>query len=82
MFVALPHSSLTRTTCFQVEAYHNIKEIKVLGAIVYLGTDAGARQKSMLFGRSNTIKNVLAQSNIDIRRVLDVLTIGLKCGVA
>jgi hypothetical protein len=32
----------------------------------------------MLFGGSNTLKNLLTDSNIDIRRVIDVLTTGLK----
>jgi hypothetical protein len=50
----------------------------VFGAIIYLGTDPAARQKSMLFGGSNTLKNLLTDSNIDIRRVIDVLTTGLK----
>ena len=63
---------------FQAEAYHNIEEVEVFGAIIYLKTDQAARQKLMLFGRSNTLKNLLADANIDIRRIIDVLTTGLK----
>ena len=69
-------------TCFQAHAYHNIEEIEVLGAILYLGNDPAARQKSMLFGGSNSIKILLTESNIDIRRIIDVLTTGLKYGAA
>jgi hypothetical protein len=70
------------TDLFQAEAYHNIEEIEVVGAIIYLGNDPAARQKSMLFGGSNSIKNLLANANIDIRRIIDVLTTGLKYSVA
>jgi hypothetical protein len=60
--------------CHQAAAYHNINEIEVVGALVYTGTDAAARQTSTLFGGSALIQDMLVDTRTDVRRILDRLT--------
>lgn len=63
----------------QAAAYHNINEIEVVGAIIYTGTDAAARQTSTLFGGSALIQDMLVDSRTDVRKILDRLTTDIKC---
>jgi hypothetical protein len=62
----------------QAAAFHNLEEIEVVGAIVYMGTDAAARQTSALFGGSELIKDMLAANPKDVRTILDNITTAIK----
>lgn len=52
--------------------------MEVVGAILYMGPDAGAKQMSALFGSSKAVGKLLENNNLDVRRALDNLTTALK----
>ncbi|KZS99378.1 uncharacterized protein LAESUDRAFT_765611, partial [Laetiporus sulphureus 93-53] len=52
-------------------SYHNLEDMEVFGAIVYKGTDAAAKQLSVIFGGSDTIKTLIELNQVDVRQMLD-----------
>ena len=62
----------------QAAAYHNLNEIEVVGAIVYTGTDAAARQASAIFGGSTLVQDMIHNSRTDVRKILDRMTTDIK----
>jgi hypothetical protein len=62
----------------QAGAYHNLEDIEVVGAIVYTGIDAGAKQLSTVFGGSDTIQQLIENNKINVRKLLDKLATGIK----
>jgi hypothetical protein len=55
-----------------------LNEIEVVGAIVYTGTDAAARQTSTIFGGSALVQDMLSDTRTDIRKILDCITVDIK----
>lgn len=65
-------------TAPQAASYSNCEEMEVIGAILYMGADAGAKQMSALFGSSEAVRKLVVDNNVDVRRLLDNLTTALK----
>jgi predicted metallopeptidase len=62
----------------QAAAFHNLEQIEVVGAIVYMGTDSAAQQTSFLFGGSDLVRDALAANPTDVQEVLDNITTQIK----
>jgi hypothetical protein len=56
-----------------------MEEIEVIGAIVYTGPDAAARQTSTFFGGSQLFHKLLDDNAVDVRKVIDRITTYFKC---
>jgi hypothetical protein len=56
-----------------------LEEIEVIGAIVYTGMDAAARQTSAFFGGSDAVFQLIDAHNLDVREIMDKITTTLKC---
>ena len=63
---------------FQAAAFHNLEQIEVVGAIVYTGTDAAARQTSTIFGGSSLVQDILSDTRSDVRKIIDRITTDIK----
>ncbi len=50
----------------------------MIGAILYTGTDPGARQASTLFGGNSLVKEMISANKTDVRKLLDQLTTAVK----
>jgi hypothetical protein len=62
----------------QAAAYHNLNEIEVVGAIIYTGTDAAARQTSTIFGGLALVQDMLSDTRTDVCKILDRITVDIK----
>lgn len=62
----------------QAASYWNLNDILVIGAVLYTGTDPGARQASTLFGGNELVKEVISNHKTDVRKLLDQLTTAVK----
>ena len=52
--------------------------MEVIGAILYTGQDAAAKQMSALFGSSDMVRQLIVNNDVDVRRIIDKLTTALK----
>jgi hypothetical protein len=50
----------------------------VVGAIIYTGLDAAARQTSTIFGGSALVHQLLNDNPVDVRKLLDRITTYIK----
>lgn len=62
----------------QASAYHNLDEIEVVGAIVYTGLDAAARQTSSVFAGSTLARDMVSDTRTHVRQILDRITTDIK----
>ncbi|KAI6000198.1 hypothetical protein F5J12DRAFT_784502 [Pisolithus orientalis] len=53
------------------EAWSNLKNIKIVGAVMYVGQDPAGRQTSGIFGGSKMIRNFINENGIDVWSLMD-----------
>ncbi|KAI6013849.1 hypothetical protein EDC04DRAFT_2904430 [Pisolithus marmoratus] len=61
------------------EAWSNLEDIEIVGAVMYVGQDPAGRQTSGIFGGSEAIRNFINDNSIDVRALLDKYTAIFKC---
>ncbi|KAI6037648.1 hypothetical protein EDC04DRAFT_2604564 [Pisolithus marmoratus] len=61
------------------EAWSNLEDIEIVGAVMYIGQDPAGRQTSGIFGGSEAIRNFINDNSIDVRALLDKYTAIFKC---
>ncbi|KAI6010320.1 hypothetical protein EDC04DRAFT_2905980 [Pisolithus marmoratus] len=61
------------------EAWSNLEDIEIVGAVMYVGQDPAGRQTSGIFGGSEAIRNFINENSIDVRALLDKYTAIFKC---
>ncbi|KAI6143420.1 hypothetical protein BKA82DRAFT_4359995 [Pisolithus tinctorius] len=61
------------------EAWSNLEDIEIVGAVMYVGQDPAGRQTSGIFGGSETIRNFINENGIDVRSLMDKYTAIFKC---
>ncbi|KAL6305916.1 hypothetical protein BKA93DRAFT_824705 [Sparassis latifolia] len=59
-------------------SYRNLADMEVVGAILYMGTDAGGWQTSAIFGGSSAVKRLIEDNQVDVRKMVDDLTTAIK----
>ncbi|KIO01261.1 hypothetical protein M404DRAFT_28803 [Pisolithus tinctorius Marx 270] len=62
-----------------VEAWSNLEDIEIVGAVMYVGQDPAGRQTSGIFGGSEMIRNFINENGIDVRSLMDKYTAIFKC---
>ncbi|KAF9236941.1 hypothetical protein BU15DRAFT_63556 [Melanogaster broomeanus] len=60
------------------EAYGNMNDLDIIGAVIYNGPDHSARAGSSLFGGNDRVKTLIDNFQVDIRGLLDILETALK----
>ncbi|KAI6141231.1 hypothetical protein BKA82DRAFT_4362335 [Pisolithus tinctorius] len=61
------------------EAWSNLEDIEIVGAVMYVGQDPAGRQTSGIFGGSEMIRNFINENGIDVRSLMDKYTAIFKC---
>ncbi|KAI6003566.1 hypothetical protein EDC04DRAFT_2611682 [Pisolithus marmoratus] len=61
------------------EAWSNLEDIEIVGAVMYVGQDPAGRQTSGIFGGSEAIRNFINDNGIDVWALLDKYTAIFKC---
>ncbi|KAL6297841.1 hypothetical protein BKA93DRAFT_754609 [Sparassis latifolia] len=59
-------------------SYRNLTDMEVVGAILYVGTDAAGCQTSAIFGGSSAVKKLVEDNQVDVRKLIDDLTTAFK----
>ena len=62
----------------QAAAYSNIKNIEVLGAVVYTGSDNEGHKRAAFFGGSGHAHFIVDNVGVPAKNVLDMLEIYFK----
>lgn len=62
----------------QCQTIENLDEITIIGAILYRGLDPAGKQLSGLFTGSPTFRKLIDDNDVNVRKVLDHLTVALK----
>jgi hypothetical protein len=65
----------------QAEGISRAEDIQVLGAVIYTGKDAAAKQISAVFAGSTLCREVIDSHETSIRDVVDNVTTELKCAL-
>ncbi|KAI6023470.1 hypothetical protein EDC04DRAFT_2900363 [Pisolithus marmoratus] len=61
------------------EAWSNLKDIEIVGAVMYVRQDPAGHQTSGIFGGSEVIRNFINANSIDVQALLDKYTSIFKC---
>ncbi|KAI5994310.1 hypothetical protein EDC04DRAFT_2910564 [Pisolithus marmoratus] len=61
------------------EAWSNLEDIEIVGAVMYVRQDPAGHQTSGIFGGSEAIRNFINDNGIDVRALLDKYTTIFKC---
>ncbi|KAF9233701.1 hypothetical protein BU15DRAFT_79862 [Melanogaster broomeanus] len=69
---------LQQTAATRSEAYSNMNDLDIIGAVIYNGPDHAAHAGSSLFGGNNRVKTLIDNFQVDIRGLLDILETALK----
>ncbi|KAI5994557.1 hypothetical protein F5J12DRAFT_896670 [Pisolithus orientalis] len=62
-----------------VEVWSNLKDIEIVGVVMYIGQDPAGHQTSGIFGGSKTIRNLINENGIDVWSLMDKYTMIFKC---
>ncbi|KIN95943.1 hypothetical protein M404DRAFT_33749 [Pisolithus tinctorius Marx 270] len=62
-----------------VEVWSNLKDIEIVGVVMYVGQDPAGCQTSGIFGGSETIRNFINANGIDVQSLMDKYTAIFKC---
>ncbi|KAI6144679.1 hypothetical protein BKA82DRAFT_26761 [Pisolithus tinctorius] len=62
-----------------VEAWSNLKDIEIVGAVMYVGQDPAGHQTFGIFGGSEMIRNFINENGIDVQSLMDKYTVIFKC---
>ncbi|KAI6008933.1 hypothetical protein F5J12DRAFT_892080 [Pisolithus orientalis] len=61
------------------EAWSNLEDIEIVGALMYVGQDPAGCQTSGIFGGSKMIRNFINENGIDVWSLMDKFTMIFKC---
>ncbi|KAI5980684.1 hypothetical protein F5J12DRAFT_901330 [Pisolithus orientalis] len=61
------------------EAWSNLKDIEIVGAVMYVGQDPAGCQTSGIFGGSKMMRNFINENGIDVQSLMDKYTMIFKC---
>ncbi|KAI6011722.1 hypothetical protein BKA83DRAFT_4131595 [Pisolithus microcarpus] len=61
------------------EAWSNLEDIEIVGAVMYVGQDPAGRQTSGIFGGSDVVREFINAKAIDVRGLMDKYTAIFKC---
>ncbi|KAI5993139.1 hypothetical protein F5J12DRAFT_786015 [Pisolithus orientalis] len=61
------------------EVWSNLKDIEIVGAVMYVGQDPAGHQTSGIFGGSEMIRNFINENGIDVWSLMDKYTTIFKC---
>jgi hypothetical protein len=62
----------------QSDSYRNAEDVEIIGAVVYTGTDIGAKRLSTVFVGSDIIQELVEKYEPHVRKLLDKLATGIK----
>ncbi|KAI5985440.1 hypothetical protein F5J12DRAFT_898996 [Pisolithus orientalis] len=62
-----------------VEVWSKLKDIEIVGVVMYVGQDPAGYQTSGIFGGSETIRNFINENGIDVQSLMDKYTTIFKC---
>ncbi|KAI6140475.1 hypothetical protein BKA82DRAFT_22755 [Pisolithus tinctorius] len=62
-----------------VEVWSNLKDIEIVGVVMYVGQDLAGHQTSGIFGGSEMIRNFINENGIDVQSLMDKYTAIFKC---
>ncbi|KIJ58433.1 hypothetical protein HYDPIDRAFT_171271 [Hydnomerulius pinastri MD-312] len=60
------------------EAYSNMNDLDIVGAVIYTGSDLAAHAGSSLFGRNDCVKTLVDNFHVDMHGIIDFLETSLK----
>ncbi|KAI5999670.1 hypothetical protein EDD15DRAFT_2193701 [Pisolithus albus] len=61
------------------EAWSNLEDIEIVGAVMYVGQDPAGRQTSGIFGGSDVVREFINAKALDVRGLMDKYTAIFKC---
>jgi hypothetical protein len=65
----------------QAEVYARGGAVEVVGAVIYTGDQPGLQATSCVFSGSSTVRQLIDQNEVDLRKFLDYCTTAIKCVV-
>ncbi|KAI6097091.1 hypothetical protein F5141DRAFT_1220371 [Pisolithus sp. B1] len=72
-------SSLPPSSPPEAQAWSNLEDIEIVGAVMYVGQDPAGRQMSGIFGGSEVMRDFINEKAIDVQGLMDKYMAIFKC---
>lgn len=66
------------TRLLKSQSVENLYDVVVIGALIYVGNDTAGRQLSTLFTGSPVFRQLIDENDVNVREILDRLTVAVK----